>query len=159
MKSFIEYLTEARPKGQKRYNRDTSKLEKRLDSMYERGVSQKKLDRAEMRLARRTNEGEFDVEDVNIHTTHGQLGVPVANEDDPKVMSLDELMREKASKIYTDGHTHAMVGQEIRNSLVDLNVPTKPYEGVTDHEIGQEAHKLFIRRQNLISKIKNRKKQ
>lgn len=158
MKSFIKYLTEGRPKGQKRYNRDTSKLEKRLDTMYERGVSQKKLDRAEMKLARRTNEGEFDVEDVNQYTTHGQLGVPVANEDDPKVMSLDELMREKARKIYTDGHTHAMVGQEIRNSLVDLHIPTKPYEGVTDHEIGQEAHNLLIRRENLISKIKRRSK-
>lgn len=157
MKSFKTYLMESRPKGQKRYARDTAKLEKRLDAMYERGVSQKKLDRAEMRLAKRTNEGEFDVEDVNIHTTHGQLGVPVANEDDPKVMSLDELMREKASKIYTHGHTHAMVGQEIRNSLVDLHVPTKPYEGVTDHEIGQEAQRLFDRRQNLIASIKKRR--
>ena len=157
MKSFIEYLTEARPRGQKRYQRDTKKLEARIDSMYAAGGSQKKLDRAEMRLARRTNDGDYDVEDVNIHTTHGQLGVPVANEDDPKVMSLDELMREKARKIYTDNHTHEMVGKEIRDSLVDLSIPTKPYEGVTDHEIGKEAHNILIKRMNLISKIRKNK--
>ena len=158
MKSFKEILSEARPRGQKRYQRDTKKLEARIDSMYERGVSQKKLNRAEMRLAKRTNEGEFDVEDVNIHTTHGQLGVPVANEDDPKVMSLDELMREKAAKIHTDKYTHAMVGKEIRDSLVDLHIPTKPHEGVTDQEIGQEAHKLYLRRRELIKNIRARKK-
>jgi len=157
MKSFKQYLTEARPKGQKRYDRDTSKLETRLDRMYAAGGSQKKIDRAEMRLARRTNDGDYDVEDVNIHTAHGQLGVPVANEDDPKVMSLDELMREKARKIYTDNHTHEMVGREIRDSLVDLSIPTKPYEGVTDHEIGKEAHNILIKRMNLISKIKKNK--
>lgn len=157
MKSFKEILSEARPRGQKRYQRDTKKLEARIDSMYAAGGSQKKLDRAEMRLARRTNDGDYDVEDVNIHTTHGQLGVPVANEDDPKVMSLDELMREKARKIYTDNHTHEMVGKEIRDSLVDLSIPTKPYEGVTDHEIGREAHKILINRMNLISKIRKNK--
>jgi len=157
MKSLKQYILEARPKGQKRYDRDTSKLEARLDRMYAAGGSQKKLDRAEMRLARRTNDGDYDVEDVNIHTTHGQLGVPVANEDDPKVMSLDELMREKARKIYTDNHTHEMVGKEIRDSLVDLSIPTKPYEGVTDHEIGREAHKILIKRMNLISKIRKNK--
>jgi len=157
MKSLKQYILEARPKGQKRYDRDTSKLEARLDRMYAAGGSQKKIDRAEMRLARRTNDGDYDVEDVNIHTAHGQLGVPVANEDDPKVMSLDELMREKARKIYTDNHTHEMVGREIRDSLVDLSIPTKPYEGVTDHEIGKEAHNILIKRMNLISKIKKNK--
>lgn len=157
MKSFKEILSEGRPRGQKRYQRDTKKLEDRIDSMYAAGGSQKKLDRAEMRLARRTNDGDYDVEDVNIHTTHGQLGVPVGNEDDPRVMSLDELMREKARKIYTDNHTHEMVGKEIRDSLVDLSIPTKPYEGVTDHEIGKEAHNILIRRMNLISKIRKNK--
>jgi hypothetical protein len=157
MKSFKQYLTEARPKGQKRYDRDTSKIEARLDRMYAAGGSQKKIDRTEMRLARRTNDGDYDVEDVNIHTAHGQLGVPVANEDDPKVMSLDELMREKARKIYTDNHTHEMVGKEIRDSLVDLSIPTKPYEGVTDHEIGKEAHNILIKRMNLISRIRKNK--
>ena len=159
MKTFIEYLTEGRPKGQKRYARDTKKLEDRIDSMYERGGSQKKLDRAEMRLARRTNEGDYDVEDVNMHTTHGQLGVPIGNDDDPKVMSLDELMREKAHKIYTHNYDHAMVGQEIRAGLVDLHDATKPYEGVTDHEIGQEAHKIYLKRRDLIKNIRARKKQ
>lgn len=158
MKSFIQYLTEARPKGQKRYQRDTKKLEVRTDSMYGAGVSQKKLDRAEMRLARRTNEGDYDVEDVNMHTKEGQLGMPIGNEDDPKAMSLDELMREKAAKIYTHGHTHEMVGQEIRAGLVDLHDATAPYEGVTNQEIGQEAHKIYLRRQNLIKNIRARKK-
>lgn len=158
MKPFKEYLTEGRPKGQKRYVRDTAKLEKRLEGMYERGVSQKKLDRAEMRLAKRTNEGEFDVEDVNMHTKYGQLGQPVGNDDDPKAMSLDDLMREKAKKIYTDNYDHEALGREIRQGLVDLHVPSKPHEGVTDREIGREAHRLYLRRRNLIAKIKNKRR-
>ena len=45
MKSFKTFLVEARPTDQKRYQRDTSKLEDRLDKMYAAGGSQKKIDK------------------------------------------------------------------------------------------------------------------
>ena len=86
MKSFKQYLTEARPKGQKRYDRDTSKLETRLDRMYAAGGSQKKIDRAEMRLARRTNEGDYDIDDQRLPTTKERPDLPL--EDSPRSQSV-----------------------------------------------------------------------
>lgn len=114
MKSFKQYLSEARPTGQKRYQRDTSKLEGRLDKMYAAGGSQKKIDRAEMRLARRTGEGEFDVEDINAFIKTGH------NQDDPPTMSVEDLMREHGMKVYTHNMTHKEVGALIRSGMSDI---------------------------------------
>ena len=159
MKSFKTILAEARAKGQKRYQRDTSRLEDRLDKMYAYGVSQKKIDRAEMRLARRTNEGEYDVEDVNSRTKHGAFGVPLQNEDDPKTMSVEDLMRLHGSKIYTDNWSHEQVGAAIRDGMNDiLTFPVNIQPNVTDAELGIEAHKMAYIRKNLIQKIKAKKK-
>jgi hypothetical protein len=158
MKSLKQYITEARPKGQKRYQRDTSKLEIRLDKMYAAGGSQKKIDRAEMRLARRTNDGDYDIEEINVHTKRGQLDIPVDDENDPRAQSIDELMREIAHKIYTHGHSEAQVGAEIRYVAHDLPVPHKAVEGATDEDIGREAHSIYLQRKALIDHIKDRKK-
>ena len=150
---------ESRPKGQKRYARDTAKLENRLDRMYAAGASQKKLDSAEMKLAKRTNEGEFDVEDVNLHTKEGQLGIPLQNEDDPKTMSVEDIMRLHGMKLYTQGWNHAQIGAAVRSSTEDImTFPVKIQPNVTDEELGKEAHKMAFKRKELIKKIKSRKK-
>jgi hypothetical protein len=99
MKSFKQYIIEGRPKGQKRYDRDTRKLEARLDKMYEKRVSQKKLDRAEMRLARRTNEYEYDIDDqpnpiLKSYETHLDV------EESPRSMSLEDLMGQSQKNLY-----------------------------------------------------------
>jgi hypothetical protein len=156
MKSFRQYLTEARPKGQKRYDRDTSKLEARLDRMYAAGGSQKKIDRAEMRLARRTNEGDYDIDDQRLVTTKERPDLPL--EDSPRAQSVEELMREKGAKIYTHGHTEEMVGDEIRSAMPDFPGPHMVQPGISNAEIGAEAHKMFVQHQQLINKIKSKKK-
>ena len=161
MKSFKQYLSEARPTGQKRYQRDTAKLETRLDKMYAAGGSQKKIDRAEMRLAKRTGEGEFDVEDINARMKEGQLGIPLHNEDDPKAASVEDIMRAHGSKIYTHNMTHKEVGAEIRNAMGDmlhLPVSVDIQPNVTDEELGREAHKMAFQRRELIQKIKSKGK-
>ena len=159
MKSFKQYLSEARPTGQKRYQRDTAKLEDRLDKMYAAGGSQKKIDRAEMRLAKRTGEGEFDVEDINLHTKKGQFGIPLENEDDPKTMSVEDIMRMHGMKFYTDNLSHAQIGAEVRNSSKDImTFPVNIQPNVTDAELGREAHKMAFQRKELINKIKAKKK-
>lgn len=159
MKSFKTYLTEARPKGQKRYQRDTSKLEYRLDKMYAAGGSQKKIDRAEMRLARRTGEGEFDIEDINLHTKKGQFDIPLENEDDPKTMSVEDIMRMHGMKLYTHGWNHAQIGAAIRSSAKDImTFPVEIQPNVTDEELGREAHKMAFQRRELIKKYKSNKK-
>jgi len=155
MKSFKQYIIEGRPKGQKRYDRDTRKLEARLDKMYEKGVSQKKLDRAEMRLARRTNEYEYDIDDqpnpiLKSHETHLDV------EESPKSWSLEDLMRDKAKKIYTDRYGHEKVGAEIRSGLVDLHQDPQLKSHVTDAELGQEAHRMLDIRNALVKKLKHK---
>ncbi len=154
MKSFKQYLTEARPTGQKRYQRDTSKLEARLDKMYAAGGSQKKIDRAEMRLAKRTGEGEFDVEDINAHTQ-----TTLGTDDDPRTMSVEDLMRLHGMKVYTDNMSHKEVGALIRSGMSDiLTFPVDIQPDVTDEELGREAHKMAFQRKELIKKIKSKKK-
>jgi hypothetical protein len=155
MKSFKEYLTEARPKGEKRYSRDTSKLETRLDRMYAAGGSQKKIDRAEMRLARRTSEGEYDIDDQRLPTTRERPDLPL--EDSPRAQSVEELMREKGAKIYTHGHTEEMVGDEIRSAMPDFPGPHMVQPGISNAEIGAEADRMFLKRQELIKKIRSKK--
>jgi hypothetical protein len=156
MKSFKQYLTEARPKGQKRYDRDTSKLETRLDRMYAAGGSQKKINRAEMRLARRTNEGDYDIDDQRLPTAKERPDLPL--EDSPRSQSVEELMREKGAKIYTHGHTEEMVGSKIRSAMHDFAGPHMVQPGISDAEVGAEAHRMFISHQNLKNRIKNKKK-
>jgi hypothetical protein len=156
MKSFKQYLTEARPKGDKRYDRDTSKLEARLDRMYAAGGSQKNIDRAEMRLARRTNEGDYDIDDQRLVTTKERPDLPL--EDSPRSQSVEELMRGIASKIYTHGHTEEMVGDEIRSAMHDFAGPHLVQPGISNAEVGAEAHKMFVQHQQLINKIKSKKK-
>jgi len=157
MKSFKQYLTEARPTGQKRYQRDTSKLEARLDKMYAAGGSQKKIDRVEMRLAKRTGEGEFDVEDENAITKSTLF--PGSNDDDPRTMSVEDLMRLHGMKVYTDNMSHKEVGALIRSGMSDiLTFPVEVQPNVTDEELGREAHKMAFQRKELIKKIKSKKK-
>jgi hypothetical protein len=159
MKSFNQYLSEARPTGQKRYQRDTAKLETRLDKMYAAGGSQKKIDRAEMRLAKRTGEGDFDVEDINARMKEGQLGIPLHNEDDPRTMSVEDLMRMHGSKVETHGMSHREVGSLIRNGIEDIMIfPVSVQPNVTDEELGIEAHKMALERMKLIQKIKSKGK-
>jgi hypothetical protein len=155
MKSFKQYLSEARPKGQKRYQRDISKLETRLDKMYAAGGSQKKIDRAEMRLARKTNEGEFDIDDQRLprlKSTEYHYEV----EEHPMAMSLEEVMREKARKIYTHNYTHEMVGAEIRSGITDLTYNPGLKADVTDEQLGQEAHRMFVAHENLKKRMRKK---
>jgi hypothetical protein len=157
MKSFINFLTEARPKGQKRYQRDTSKLETRLDKMYAAGGSQKKIDRAEMRLARRTNEGDYDIDDQMLPSL--KSNPHLQDENNPRSQSLEELMRDAARKMHTDGYTHEMVGAEIRSAMGDmLHIPHDVQPGVTDKDLGQEAHRMLLSHNALVKRIKNKKK-
>ncbi len=154
MKSFKQIISEARPTGQKRYSRDTEKLEKLLDRLYSSAVSQKKIDRAEMRLGRRTNDNEYDVEDEL-----RKLPSNLAHDDhSPPAESVEELMRNAARKMYTDGHSHEMVGQSIRASMGDfLHYPVDIQPNVTNKELGMEAEKMLGSRINLINKIKGKK--
>ena len=155
MKSFNNFLLEWK-RGQQRHEVITRRLEDRLDQMYQSGVSQKKIDRAEMRLARRTGENEYDVEDSNVRS---RLKTSEYDENSPRSESLEELMRNKAAKIYTHGHTPAMVGAEIRSARGDfMHFAVDVQPGVTDHELGHEAHALYIARQNLINRIRSKKK-
>jgi hypothetical protein len=160
MISFKQYILEGRPTGQKRYQRDTAKLEKNLDKMYSAGVSQKKLDRGEMRLARRTGEGEFDVEDINLHTKTGPFGQRLHNEDDPPTISVEDLMRMHGIKARSPHFmSHKDVGAAVRSGMNDiLTFPVSVQPGVKDEDIGREAHIMAIQRQNLINKIKEKKK-
>jgi len=155
MKSFKQIISEARPKGQKRYSRDVTKLENLLDKLYSSGVSQKKINRAEMRLARKTNEGEYDVED-----TLQKLEPHLAHDDhSPPAESLEELMINAARKIYSHGHTPEEVGQNIRASMGDfLHHPVDVQPNVSNKDLGDEAHRMLISRMNLIKKVKAKKK-
>jgi hypothetical protein len=158
MISFKQYIIEARPTGQKRYQRDTKNLETRLDKMYASGISQKKIDRGEMRLARRTGEGEYDVEDINLHTKTGQIGMPIHNEDDPRTISVEDLMRMHGSKASSQGMSHKEVGSAVRSGMNDiLTFPVNVQPGVKDEDIGKEAHIMATQRQNLINLIKSKK--
>ena len=159
MKSFKQILSEARPTGQQRFQRDTSKLKDRLDDMYAAGGSQKKIDRAEMRLARRTGEGEFDVEDINAFKKTGPFGNKLHNQDDPPTMSVEDLMREHGMKVYTHNMSHKEVGALVRSGISDiLTFPVQVQPDVTDEELGREAHKMAFERKELIKKIKEKKK-
>jgi hypothetical protein len=155
MISFKQYISEGRPTGQKRYQRDISKLETQLDTMYAAGGSQKKIDRAEMRLARKTNEDEFDIDDQRLpklKSTEYHYEV----EEHPMAMSLEELMREKARKIHTDNFTHEMVGAEIRSAITDLTYNPELKADVTDKQLGQEAHRILVAHENLKKRMKNK---
>ena len=159
MKSFNQYLSEARPTSQKRYQRDTAKLETRLDNMYAVGGSQKKIDRAEMRLARRTGEGEFDVEDINARMKEGRVGMSLHNEDDPRTMSVEDLMRMHGNKVETHDMSHREVGSLIRAGMQDImTFPVIVQPNVTDEELGMEAHKMALERMKLIQKVKSKRK-
>ena len=157
MKSFKQYIIEARPKGQKRYQREISKLETRLDKLYSAGGSQKKIDRAEMRLARKTNEGDYGVEDEplkKIKSTDTHL----SDEENPRAMSLEELMREKARLMKTHGYDHSEVGAEIRSGMNDmLHIPHNIQQGVSDEDIGKEAHKMLMKHDELLGKLRKKK--
>lgn len=168
MKSFKIYLSEARPKGQKRFQRDTAKLETRLDKLYAAGGSQKKIDRAEMRLARKTNEGEYGIDDQMLPTSKS-TDTHLSIEEHPRAQSLEELMREKARLLYTgriadDNKTklifnHQMVGSEIRSAMNDvLHMPHHIQPGVSDEELGQEAHKILIAHNKLLKRIQTKRK-
>ena len=158
MKSFKSFLLESRPTGQQRYHRDTSKLEARLDKMYSAGGSQKKIDRAEMRIAKRTGEGEFDVEDINSRIENSKRGHVIHDGDDPRTMSVEDLMRMHGSKVETHKMSHKEVGSMIRSGIQDImTFPVDVQPNVTDEELGQEAHIMAKQRMGLIQKVKNKK--
>jgi hypothetical protein len=161
MLNFIKYISEARPTGEKRYTRDTSKLETRLDKMYASGISQKKIDRDEMRLARRTNEYEYDIDDQKLPrvSTHPHINDP----EHPREMSVQDLMLSSTHTMLHEPHkigmegpfTHEKLGNRIR-TVINSEGPWGVHQGVSDLELGKEAHNLYLNRQNLIKKYKSK---
>jgi hypothetical protein len=161
MISFKQYILEGRPTGEKRYARDTSKLETRLDKMYASGISQKKIDRAEMRLARKTNEDEYDIDDQKLPrvSAHPHIGDP----EHPREMSAQDLMLSSTrtmlhepQRVGMEGpFTHEKLGNYIR-TVINSEGQWEVHQDVSDLELGKEAHDLYLNRQNLIKKYKKK---
>ena len=88
-----------------------------------------------------------------------KLNPHLGDENDPRSQSLEELMRDAARKIHTNGYTHEMVGAEIRLAMGDvLHMPHNIQPGVTDKDLGQEAHRMLLSHNELLKRIKDKKK-